>query len=139
MLLKDAIKEAKKHERKYMTHRLIYKVYDPLDHYKLVYIGMGGKSNRPGSGRLIEHRGIDNFSSFKTKYIMSFLEKDPDIKFIDCLNNYDNLVWEIETYPRHYTDDQVKQIEQSLIRENLPKYNISQKPTINENYIKFFE
>jgi hypothetical protein len=139
MLLKDAIKEAKKQEKKYRTHRLIYKVYDPIDDYKLVYIGMGGQSHRPGSGRLIEHSGTDNFSSFKTKYIMSLLDKDDDVKLRYCLNSYDNLVWGIKTYPRHYTQAQVKQIEQALIRENLPKYNISQKPEINKNFIKFFE
>jgi hypothetical protein len=139
MLLKDAIKEAKKQEKKYRTHKLIYKVYDPIDDYKLVYIGMGGHAHRRGSGRLIEHSSTDNFSSFKSKYIMSYFGKYPACKLEDCLNSYDNLGWEIQTYPRHYTQAQVKQIEETLIRENLPKYNISKNPKVNENSIKFFE
>jgi hypothetical protein len=148
MLLKDAIKEAKEQEKKYRTHKLIYKVYDPIDDYELVYIGMGGLNHRKGSGRLIEHSSTDNFSSFKSKYLMSCLEKYSRVEFQDCINNYDNLRWEIETYPRHYTPTQVKQIEDTLIRENSPKYNIkenspkhniSKNSKDNETYNKFFE
>lgn len=124
MSLIDAIKESKRLEKQKGYHKIIYRVYDPHQNNELVYVGIGGRGKRKGSGRLEEHNS-NHYTNFRTRYvILEGLKEREDMQIKEMCDRWDNLKWEFDLYDE---ETNVKDIEQKLIIENSPRYNIDGK------------
>ncbi len=107
-------------EKKEGYHKVIYKVYDPIENGNLIYIGMGGSGSRPGSGRLYEHHSR-HLTNFRSDYCYWYpIKHKLKLYSWEMEERWSNLKWEFTPYNQ---DVDIEQIEQKLILEHRPKYN----------------
>lgn len=134
MNLKEAIKESRRLEKEKGYHKIIYRVYDPHQNNNLIYVGIGGNGKRKGSGRLEEHNS-NHYTNFRTRYvILEGVEEREDMTIKEMCDRWDNLKWDFDLYGE---ETNVKIIEEKLISEISPRYNIDGKVNVNQNILKF--
>ena len=116
MKLNEAINKAIDVEKTTNKNSILYKVYENSE---LIYVGVGGRGTRPGSGRLKEHRGVSVFSSFRHQYYWYNAPKFNGIKK-EIDHKWDKLEWEIIQF-NQFKD--VYDLEEQLIHEFNPMFN----------------
>lgn len=97
---------------------VLYKMYEDGE---LVYVGIGGKSNRKGWQRLYEHYKATMPSSLKWKILKNkWIEGK---SFEEAESYWLSLKWEHEVGDIDY----ILNLEKQLIKKYQPKYNIEFK------------
>ena len=119
MNLNETLVETRKQEREHGFSCLVYKVFNGGD---MIYVGLGGKGKRIGSGRLAEHKGNSVFSSFKYQFYMEGWDNGYTRKEVDVLWN--ELEWEVTLF--HNKSDMLE-LESQLIETFTPYYNRTEK------------
>ena len=119
MLLTEAINLARKNETQNNTNCIIYKVYE---NQNLIYVGIGGKGKRKGSGRLTEHKSKSLYSSFRFQYYIDKWDKGFTRKDTDKM--WEFLDWEIAQFN---SIEKVGDIETQLIKTHNPIFNRDKK------------
>ena len=102
-------------KKDYSETPVLYKMYETGE---LVYIGIGGKSNRKGWERLREHYKATMPSSLKWKILKKKWKEG--FSFDEAEKYWNTLLWEFEVGDIDY----IKNKEKHLIQTHNPKYNI---------------
>ena len=119
MLLKEAIQCARDNEKQNNTKCVVYQVYE---NDSLIYVGIGGKGKRNGSGRLAEHKSESLFSSLKSQYYISKWDKGYTRQ--EASKMWDNLNWKITQYT---TIKEADNLETNLVKKFNPIFNRNKK------------
>ena len=119
MKLKELIKESRNNEKLTGKGFTVYRVFE---NEVLIYVGLGGKGKRPGSGRLAEHNSTSLFSSFRHQYYMDkwYKGNTPD----EAMAMWDNLSWDAIYCESIRT---MEEMESSIIRAVQPYFNRNKK------------
>ena len=122
MLLKNAIEFARKNEKNLNYNSIVYKVYEQDE---LIYVGIGGKGKRKGSGRLAEHKSESLYSSFRFQYYMD--KWDLGYTRAQANEMWNNLDWGLIQF---YEIEDADLKETELISTFSPKYNRDKKQLV---------
>jgi len=121
--LPQVVKWATATEKQFGSLKM-YVVYRVYENDELVYVGIGGKGNRKGSGRLKEHMSDSLFSSFRFQYMVLHCIRDLEWGFYEAQERWENLQWEIEYY---WDFNSCDERETMLINEFDPVFNRDKK------------
>ena len=115
MYLKEAIQQAIDIEKTSNKNSILYKVFEGG---RLIYVGIGGRGERKGSGRLKEHLSKSVYSSFRQQYYFYRWDIGDTRQNVDKMWN--KLSWEIQQFD---TFEEASQMEKEIIKTQLPKFN----------------
>lgn len=115
MILKEAIQQAINIEKTSNKNSILYKVFEDGI---LIYVGIGGRGERKGSGRLKEHLSKSVYSSFRQQYYFYCWDMGDRRKVVD--DKWNMLNWEIKQFD---TFEKASQLEKEIIKTYSPKFN----------------
>lgn len=122
MLLKNAIQFARNGEKDFGYNCIVYKVYEQDE---LIYVGIGGKGKRKGSGRLAEHKSESLYSSFRFQYYMD--KWDLGYTRAQADEMWSNLDWGLIQFNNIEEADSAETL---IINKFSPKYNRDKKQLV---------
>jgi len=122
MLLENAIKFARDGEKDFGYNCIVYKVYEQDE---LIYVGIGGKGKRKGSGRLAEHKSESLYSSFRFQYYMD--KWDLGHTRTQANEMWNNLNWDLIQFNSIKDADFTETL---IINDFSPKYNRDKKQLV---------
>ena len=117
MTLQEQIKATRQNEKATGKGYLVYRVFEGGN---LIYVGLGGKGKRPGSGRLAEHNSTSSFSSFRHQYYINQWKNGSSYDEATAL--WDQLQWDAIHCESVAT---MERMEDSIIKATNPPYNRS--------------
>jgi len=123
MKLPDLVKHAVEVEKDFgnLQSYVVYRVYE---NNELIYVGIGGKGRRKGSGRLKEHLSDSLFSSFRFQYMVLHCIRDLEWGFYEAQKRWENLEWEVDFF---WSFRECDEKETQLINEHNPIFNRDKK------------
>jgi hypothetical protein len=112
--LEQVIKETIQLENQSNHSSILYQVFE---NDQLIYVGIGGKNKRKGSGRLKEHKSNSMYSSFRFQYYIKKWDEGLDRNKVDEM--WSKLKWKVTLS----SFDDVNQLETNIITEHNPMFN----------------
>ena len=116
--LEQVIKETIQLENQSNHSSILYQVFE---NDQLIYVGIGGKNKRKGSGRLKEHKSNSMYSSFRFQYYIKKWDEGLDRNKVDEM--WSKLKWKVTLS----SFDDVNQLETNIITEHNPIFNRDKK------------